>query len=133
EAAYNAAIDAIDRAPERADGLEVLLDAAAATGPQAEAAARLDAMIADRRDLVAPQVALSKLKASSGAFDEAIRIAGSAVQAHPDDAAAVEQLASIYADAGDADRLTSMVPALGRFSARPGSRYFIAVHHFLRS
>ena len=133
EPAYNAAIDAIDKAPERADWLEVLLDAAAATGRQAEAAARLDAMVADRRDLVAPQVALSKLKASSGAFDEAIRIAGSAVQAHPDDAAAVEQLASIYADAGDADRLTSMVPALARFSARAGSRYYLAVNHFLRS
>jgi len=131
--AYDAAIDAIDKAPERSDALGALLDAAAATGRQAEAEARLDKLVTDRPDLVAPRVALSRLKASSRAFDEAIRIAASAVQAHPDDAAAVEQLASIYADAGDAERLGSMVGALARFPGSAASHYYIAVNHFLCS
>ena len=133
EPAYDAALDAINKAPERTEALQVLVEAAAATGRQADAASRLEATVATRPDLVAPRVALSKLRAASGAFDEAIRIASDAVQGHPDDAAALEQLASIYADAGDVDRLGPLVNALARFPGRAASRYYIAANHFLRS
>ena len=97
EPAYDAAVDAITSAPDRIDALQVLVEAAAATGRQDDAASRLGATVAARPDLVAPRVALSKLRAASGAFDEAIKIASGAVRDHPDDAAALEQLASIYA------------------------------------
>ena len=55
------------------------------------------------------------------------------MQEHPDDAAALEQLASIYADAGDVERLGPLVNALERFPGRAASRYYIAANHFLRS
>ena len=132
EPAYDAALQAIDRDPERADAFDVLVETAAATGRQADAASRFSAMIARHPELVAPRLALSRLRAAHGAFDEAIQIALGAVQAHPDDASALEQLASIYADAGDGERLGALVTALARFPGRPGSRYYMAANHFLR-
>ena len=132
EPAYDAALDAINKAPDNTDALQVLVEASAATGRQADASSRLGAMVAARPDLVAPRVALSKLRAASGAFDEAIRIASGAVQEHPDDGAALEQLASIYADAGDVERLGPLVNALARFPGRAASRYYVAANHFLR-
>jgi Flp pilus assembly protein TadD len=133
EPAYDAAVVAADRAPERADALDVLVEAAAAIGHQAEATRRLSEIVRAHPDLVAPRVALSKLHAASGAFDAAIGVASEAVQQHPDDGAALEQLASIYADAGDAGRLGPLVAALARFPQRAGSRYYAAALHFMRS
>jgi spermidine synthase len=133
EPAYDAAVVAAGRAPERADALDVLVKAAAATGRQAEATTRLSEIVRTHPDLVAPRVALSKLHAASGAFDAAIGAASEAVQQHPDDGAALEQLASIYADVGDASRLAPLVAALARFPQRAGSRYYAAAFHFMRS
>ncbi|HUR33426.1 MAG TPA: fused MFS/spermidine synthase [Vicinamibacterales bacterium] len=130
--AYDAASDAIARFPDRSDALQVLVEAAAATGRQADAIGRLTDTVRQHADLVAPRVALSRLQAAQGAFDAAIKVASEAVQQHPDDAAALEQLASIYADAGDADRLAPLVPVLAQFPDRPGSRYYTAAHHFMR-
>ena len=54
------------------------------------------------------------------------------MQEHPDDGAALEQLASIYADPGDVERLGPLVNALARFPGRAASRYYVAANHFLR-
>ena len=132
EPAYDAALTAVDRAPERADALAVFVEAAVATGHQAEATTRLSEIVRTHPDLVPPRVALSKLHAASGAFDAAIRVASEAVQQHPDAGAAVEQLASIYADVGDAERLGPLVTTLAGFPQRPGSRYYAAALHFMR-
>ena len=132
EPAYDAARDALDHAPERADALQMLVETAAATGRQADATVLLTSIVRRSPDLVAPRVALAKLYAASGSFDRAIRTAVEAVQLHPDDGAALEQLASIYADAGDAERLGPVVATLARFTGRAGSRYYTAANHFLR-
>ena len=42
EPAYDAALDAINKAPDRTDALQALVEAAAATGRQADAASRLE-------------------------------------------------------------------------------------------
>ncbi|HEX7942208.1 MAG TPA: tetratricopeptide repeat protein, partial [Gemmatimonadaceae bacterium] len=132
EQAYDAAREAIDRAPDRADALQALVEAAAATGRQADATTLLTTTVADHPDVVAPRVALSKLHAAQGRFDEAIAVASDAVVRSPNDGAAIEQLASIYADAGDADRLGPAVVALERFPQRAGGRYYLAAYQFMR-
>jgi tetratricopeptide (TPR) repeat protein len=58
------------------------------------------------------KLALSQLLASEGSFDESARIALSLVQSQPGNVAAVEQLASVFTDAGDAERLAPVVARL---------------------
>lgn len=132
EQAYDAAGDALEKAPDSAEALQALVESAAATGRQAAAVALLEATVARHPDLVAPRVTLSKLHAAQGAFDIAISVARDARRGGPDDGAALEQLASIYADVGDADRLAPVVYALGQFPDRAGARYYAAAHHFMR-
>ena len=60
-------------------------------------------------------------------MEGAAAAAGEAVRAAPDDPRPGEQLASIYADAGEADRLSSLAEALiARFPSRDKPRYFRA-------
>ena len=67
-----------------------------------------------------------------GAIDPAIADVSRVLQQHPDDDVALEQLASIFADVGDADRLGAVVAALSHHAERPGTAYYTAAHHFLR-
>jgi Flp pilus assembly protein TadD len=64
-------------------------------------------------------------------MDEAVRSATAAVGDPPGDAAALEQLASVFADAGDASRLAPIVGALSAHADRAGSHYFAAALQFL--
>jgi len=132
EPAYIAAREAVARTPESAESLQALVETSAATSRQAEVIALLAGVVGQRPDLVAPAVALSKLYASTGAFDAAIRTVDVALAPHRDDPALLEQLASIYADVGDALRLEPVVSSLQRFPDRPGSRYYAASLHFMR-
>jgi spermidine synthase len=58
------------------------------------------------------KLALSKVLASQGVVDEAIRIPFSLLQADPSNVPALEQLASVLSDAGDASRLEPVVARL---------------------
>ena len=58
------------------------------------------------------KLALSKVLASQGVIDEAIRIPFSLLQADPSNVPALEQLASVLSDAGDATRLEPVVARL---------------------
>lgn len=76
---------------------------------------------------------LSRLLASSGRFDEAIRAAQEAVSLDPAGAGALEQLAAVLADVGDADRLDPVVEALMKAEPdRPGALYYAGTLAFLR-
>jgi spermidine synthase len=132
EPALAAARDAIDKAPDNRDALEVLVESASALGRQGEATTWLSELVSRRPDLVAPAIALSKLHAAAGQFEAAVRVTANARQVHPDDASLLEQMASIFADAGDADRLGSLTAELMRHPERPGSQYYVAAHHFMR-
>lgn len=69
--------------------------------------------------------------AATGAIDKAVDVARAAVQRHPGDPAALEQLASIFSDIGDVDRLSPIVSELQRFPDRGVSAYYTAAHHFM--
>jgi spermidine synthase len=60
----------------------------------------------------ATKLALSRLLASQGAYDEAAAIAFGIVQTNPSHVAALEQLASILSDAGDIERMRPVVARL---------------------
>src|SRR5205823_5933053 len=60
----------------------------------------------------AARIELSRVLASGGDFDGAIAAATDAMRQAPNDPEPAEQLASIYADAGDADRLEPLADAL---------------------
>jgi len=71
--------------------------------------------------------------AAGGDFDAAIRTATDALRLTPDDPHAGEQLASIVADAGDAERLEPLAQSLvARFPDRPDPHYYQASALFLR-
>jgi spermidine synthase len=78
-------------------------------------------------------IAMSKLLAAGGSSDPAIAAAQEACNIEPIAAAALEQLASIFADTGDAARLDPVVARLQQVAPdRPAWRYYAAAARFLR-
>ncbi|MFN7916259.1 MAG: hypothetical protein U0Q55_13040 [Vicinamibacterales bacterium] len=132
EPAYEAATAALANAPDQADALDVLAAASAALGRQADAIALLARVVADHADLAAPRVALSRLQASTGHFEPAIGVLTEYLERHPADGAALEQLASIFADVGDGPRLAPVVSALRAMPDRAGAHYYAAALQFMQ-
>jgi spermidine synthase len=135
--AYVLAYDALRRAvalnPRNAGALTLLSDAAAGARRQEDERQFLTAIAEREPTNAAVRVELSRVLASGGAFDPAIRMVTGALQLAPDDQAAGEQLASIVADAGDAERLTSLAESLAaRFPGRPDPQYYRASALFMR-
>jgi len=131
-AAYDAAADLIQQAPEASQALAALVECAVASNRQDEAVVLLKKTINTHPRLAAPRIALSRLQAATGDAPAAVQVALEAAAIQPVDPAALEQLASVFADTGDADRLAPVVEALARYPERAGSRYYAAALHFLR-
>jgi Flp pilus assembly protein TadD len=114
------------------DAVSGLVRAAVASHHESDAAGLLTSLAASDRNASAPRIALSKLHAATGAFDEALRDAEEASLIKPIDPAALEQLASIDADRGDAARLDPIAETLQRlFPERPMTPYYAAASNFL--
>ena len=134
--AYAPAMDLFARVLQQAPGdkkaLDGLVRSAVPVGRTAAARETLRRLAADPANDEA-KLALSHLLASEGAFDESARIALSMIQHDPSNLAAIEQLASVFADAGDAERLA---PAVARLRAealnRASTRYYSATLAFLQ-
>jgi predicted Zn-dependent protease len=108
-------------------------DAAAGARKQEEERESLRSIAAREPANAAVRIELSRVLAAGGDFDAAIAAASEALQLAPDDPSTAEQLASILADAGDADRLASIADALlARFPSRRDARYYRAAALFLR-
>jgi spermidine synthase len=121
------AADSSDRA-----ALDGLVDTALTIDRYDEALHTLRQVTADRPDDCGPLIALSKLHASAGRFDEAVAAAIRASEIRPTSADAMEQLASIYADLGDEQNLSPISAWLRRtFPDRSGTFYYSAAAEFL--
>lgn len=131
EPAYEAATTALASVADSADALDVLAATSAALGRQADAVTLLDGIITAHPDVVPPRVTLSRLHASTGAFEPAIAVLVDHLARHASDPLALEQLASIYADVGDAPRLAPVVAALRSHPARAGAHYYAAALQFM--
>jgi spermidine synthase len=121
----------LDRAD--ADAWLGFVRAAVASRRDGEAAGFLKSMIDANPKDGRPRVALSRLQAATGAVEDAIRTAVDASQIDSLDPAALDQLASLYADFGDPARLDSVVELLQRrFAGHPQTYYFAAASSFMQ-
>jgi spermidine synthase len=110
----------VERDPRDQEALDGLMRAATPLGRTGDARETLRRLAADPANDDA-KLALSRLLASEGAWEDSVRIPLGMVQSQPANLGAVEQLASIFSDAGDAERLAPAVArlrtdALGRAS-----------------
>jgi tetratricopeptide (TPR) repeat protein len=109
------------------EALRGATDAAAGSRTLAEETQWLKAVAANEPDNAAVRVELSHALAALGNTGEAIAAAMEAARIEPARAEPLEQLASIFADAGDAARLTPIADELvrrfpGRDEGRQGCR-----------
>jgi spermidine synthase len=130
--AYDAFAASAGRDPAEEETLAGLVETASVLGRKEHATGFLQGLVSAQPTLVAPRVALSKLHAASGETDAAVRAATEAAALGPGDPTALEQLASIFADLGDSERLAPVADALARqFPTRPGTHYYAGARWFL--
>jgi spermidine synthase len=122
--AYHAFVRSLEMNPTDARTLDGLLRASAPLRRNADTRALLSRLAADPTR-VTTKLALSRLLASEGAFDQAVSIAFSIAQGEPNNVAAFEQLASILSDLGDVERMRPVVARLR--SIAPNSE---AAHYY---
>jgi Flp pilus assembly protein TadD len=120
----------LDRANKPA--LDGFVRSAVLAGRTTEAAAWMKGQTSTRSVTAAELVAVSKLLASNSLGADALDTAKQAVRLFPTEPEALEQLASVAADAGDSAQLDE---AAGRLQAlapdRAGTLYFSAVSAFI--
>ncbi|HUE89825.1 MAG TPA: fused MFS/spermidine synthase [Vicinamibacterales bacterium] len=109
--AYDDFVRAVEMNPTDARALDGLVRASAPLQRTSDTRALLSRLAADPARLTT-KLALSRLLASEGAYDQAVAIPFSIVQADPSNAAALEQLASILSDVGDIERMRPVVARL---------------------
>jgi spermidine synthase len=133
ELAYQSFRTAVTLNSRNTEALAGLVAAAASARKQPETLEWLKT-IASREPSNAPiRIELAHLHAAGGDGNAAIEAASAAMRLAPEDPRAAEELASIFADAEDADRLEPLAAALAaRFPDRPDPRYYQATVLFLR-
>jgi spermidine synthase len=132
DAAYQDFVTASRLDPADRDALSGIARTAVPLHREADAAAVLTSLAAANPTTPAPRIALSKLEAATGAFSAAVASAKDACLIEPIQPEALDQLASLYADAGDAAHLDPVVDELRRlFPARATTRYYEAASRFL--
>jgi spermidine synthase len=108
---YDDFVSAVEADPSDSRALEGLIRASAPLRRGADTRALLTRLAADPTRL-ATRLALSRLLAAEGAYDEAVAIPFRIVQDDPNNAAALEQLASILSDVSDVERMRPVVARL---------------------
>ena len=109
--AYADLVRAIEANPDDPVALDAMVRAAANLNRIPDAQAVLTRMAADPARIPA-KLALSRVLASQGNVDEAVRIPFTVLQATPSNVPALEQLASVLSDIGDISRLEPVVARL---------------------
>jgi len=130
--AYDAFRRAVELNSKNTAALSGLSDAAGAVNRLDEERAWL-AEIASREQTNAPvRIELSRILAVGGDANGAAQAASEALELTPNDARAAEQLASVFADAGDQPKLAALSEQLvTRFPNRADSWYYRATTLFL--
>ena len=135
--AYIAAYDSFRRAvtldERNLAALSGASDAAAGANRQDDHRAWLEHLAKTSPANAAVRVALSRVRAAAGDFEGAIAAASEARRLEPDNPAPLEQLASVFADMGDASRLEPLADTLAaRYPNRQDGAYYEAVALLLR-
>ena len=135
--AYQPAYDDLSRAltasPNDAAALEGLVRSAASLNKIYSAQTFLQTLAADPSHKAA-QLALSRVLASQGNVEAAVRIPLEHLKTNPSDVPALEQLASVLSDVGDATRLEPVVQRLVQEAPKnTWSHYYAASLFFIQN
>jgi spermidine synthase len=132
--AYDDYVRALTLDPHDRDALNGLVRIAVLTKRGADALAWVKSLTAGKgAENPEVQVALSKLMSASGNTEEAVAIARQAASQRPVPAAALEQLASLQADAGELSALDSTATALREAAPQgPAGYYYAGAAAFMR-
>ncbi len=118
--------------PTDLDALSGMVRTAVPLHREADAAMFFASLAAANKATPAPRIALSKLEGATGAFAAAVAAAKDGCLVEPIQPEAFDQLASLYADVGDAANLDAVVDDLQRrFPARATTKYYEAASRFL--
>ena len=132
EIGYQEYAKALELDPDDPEAPDGLVRAAAATRREADAIGRLESAARQRPHGVHVWIALSKMQAAAGSLDRAVAAAREAVSVESLDSVALEQLASLYSDAGDAPSLDAVAQTLrNAFPNSRGAHYYTAASQFL--
>jgi len=128
--AHAAAYDDFDRAlgldPTDSQALDGLARAAIPGGQTAQALTRIDALAEGKPPTAAVLVTKSKLLAARGSVDAALDAARQAAAIQPPQAIALEQLASLHADAGNRQELDAAVQSLQKIAPDHAATWYYA-------
>jgi spermidine synthase len=131
--AYDDLVKALEGNPDEPAALDGLVRAAANMNRIAEAQAVLTRLASDPARVPA-KLALSRVLASQGNIDEAMRIPFSLLQANPANVPALEQFASVLSDVGDTARLEPVVARLLQEAPKSTwAHYYAASLFFLQN
>jgi spermidine synthase len=131
--AYDAFAEALRVDPLDGRALDGLVDEAILLERAGDALARIDILWEGREPTPELGIARSKLLAATGARAAAVDEAAKAALMQPARPEALEQLAALHAEAGDAAGIDAVVERLRqRAPERPGTHYYAAVAAFLR-
>jgi spermidine synthase len=131
--AYDDLLKAVAMSPDDPASLDGLVRAAANTNRMGDAQSYISRLAADPARIPA-RLALSRVLASQGNIDEAVRIPFTILQANASNIPALEQLASVLSDVGDTTRLEPVVARLLQESPKSTwSHYYAASMFFLQN
>jgi spermidine synthase len=131
--AYTDLVRALGTNPDDPATLDAMVRAAANLNRVADAQAVL-ARVATSPDRTPAKLALSRVLAAQGNFEEAVRIPFVVLQANPSNVPALEQLASVLSDIGDTSRLEPVVARLVKESPQSAwAHYYAASLFFLQN
>jgi len=131
-AAYDDYVRALTLEPTDRDTLDGFVKTAMVSRRSPDALAWIKSLAAARPPSADVSVAVSKLLASIESRADALAAAHEATLVMPVQPAALEQLASLHADAGDTVQLDAVVARLRQVAPnRPGTEFYAAVAAFL--
>jgi tetratricopeptide (TPR) repeat protein len=131
--AYSDLVKAVTENPNDGAALDGMLQAAASSSQMIDAEFLLKRLAGTPANTRA-RLAYSRLLASQGNMDAAARIPAEILQSDPADVPALEQLASILSDVGDAARLEPVAQRLVQAAPKdPWAHYYAASLFFLQN
>jgi spermidine synthase len=131
--AYEDFVRAVEADPTDPRSLDGLIRASAPVHRAEDARTLLSRLAADPTR-VTTKLALSRLLAGEGAYDQAAAIPFSIVQSDPGNVAALEQLASVLSDVNDVERMRPVVARLRALApASEGAHYYSAALLFMEN
>jgi spermidine synthase len=131
--AYTDLVRALEANPDDPGTLDAMVRAAANVNRVPDAQAVLARLASDPARTPA-RLALSRVLASQGQVDEAVRIPFTVLQANPSNVPALEQLASVLSDIGDTSRLEPVVARLVKEAPQSAwAHYYAASLFFLQN